>query len=73
MPTPALAFESFGKFLERSFDAGEQIDRFIAGEEEYAWRLKNCLLEKRTPKELFEYGASESPVLLLRVAQPSPR
>lgn len=55
----ALAFEAFRGFLERTFDPGEQTDRFVAGEEEYAWRLKNCLLEKRTPAELFEYGASE--------------
>lgn len=55
----ALAFESFRAFLERTYDAGEAIDRFIAGEEEYAWRVKNCLLDSRTPKELFEYGASE--------------
>lgn len=54
-----FAFEAFRGLLERSYDLGEQADRYILGEDEYAWRLKHCLLDTRSPAELWEYGASE--------------
>lgn len=51
------AFAGFRTFLAESFT--DASDRFAAGEEEYRWRLRTCLLETRTPADLFEYGAAE--------------
>ncbi|MDH3292149.1 MAG: DUF885 domain-containing protein [Gemmatimonadota bacterium] len=55
----ADAFEAFAGFLERELDPGDRTDRYAAGEEEYAWRVRHCLQDTRTPAELYEYGAAQ--------------
>ena len=55
----AEAYTGMAGFFRQSFDPADQSDRFAAGEEEYAWRLKNCLQVNRSPAELFEYGAQQ--------------
>jgi uncharacterized protein (DUF885 family) len=47
-----LYFDRDGKTLRPEFDR----DRFAAGEEAYAWALKNNLRLSRTPRELHAYG-----------------
>ena len=53
------AYTGFAGFLRQTFDPGDTTDRYAAGEEEYQWRLKNCLQVTRTPAELFDYGAQQ--------------
>jgi uncharacterized protein (DUF885 family) len=68
----ATACSAFAAFLQQTFDAGETVDRFAAGETEYAWRLSHCLQERRTPAELWEYGAAQVAVYetqIYRVAE----
>jgi uncharacterized protein (DUF885 family) len=55
----ADAYAGLAGFFRQTFDPGDATDRFAAGEEEYAWRLRNCLQVTRTPAELFEYGAEQ--------------
>ena len=55
----AEAFESFAEFLSGAYDAGETNDHFAAGEDEYGWRVRNCLRVDRTPAELWDYGAQQ--------------
>jgi uncharacterized protein (DUF885 family) len=66
------AYESMGNFLAATYDLEETTDRYAAGEEEYAWRVKNCLREQRTPAELYAYGAgqvAEYEARIFRVAE----
>lgn len=53
------AFGGFAEFLKRTYDTGDQVDRFPAGEEEYNWRLRTCLHEPRSAAELWTYGAEQ--------------
>jgi uncharacterized protein (DUF885 family) len=55
----AEACTGFAGFLEQTFGSDRSTDRFAAGEEEYAWRLRHCLQVPQTPAELFEYGAEQ--------------
>ena len=55
----AEAWERFGGFLRTAYDPAETTDRFAAGETEYAWRLAHCLMEARSPAELWDYGAAQ--------------
>jgi len=55
----AQAWEGFATFLLQTFDPTDRQDRFAAGEEEYAWRVKNCLRLDRNLEDLFAYGAAE--------------
>jgi uncharacterized protein (DUF885 family) len=55
----ADAYTGMAGFFRQSYDPNDQIDRFAAGEEEYVWRLKNCLQVNRSPAELFDYGAQQ--------------
>ena len=55
----AEAYGEFILFLQRTFDANDAIDRFPAGEREYAWRVRNVLRDTRTPAELMEYGRAQ--------------
>lgn len=55
----AEAYGEFILFLRRTFDANDAIDRFPAGEREYAWRVRHVLRDERTPAELMEYGRAQ--------------
>jgi uncharacterized protein (DUF885 family) len=53
------AFSDFADFLERELNPADRTDRYAVGEEEYAWRVRHCLQETRTPAELYAYGAEQ--------------
>jgi len=55
----AEAWDRFAAFLRTAYDPRETTDRFAAGEVEYGWRLGNCLMERRSPAELWDYGAAQ--------------
>jgi len=58
----AAASESYagmGRFFASTYDLKETRDRYAVGEEEYAWRVHNCLRDTRSPAELYEYGARQ--------------
>ncbi len=55
----ASAFESFAGFLGGAYDGADRTDHYAAGEEEYGWRVRNCLKVDRTPAELWDYGAQQ--------------
>jgi uncharacterized protein (DUF885 family) len=55
----ADAWEGFAAFLLQTYDANDLIDRFAAGEEEYAWRVQHCLKVDRNLEDLFAYGATQ--------------
>jgi uncharacterized protein (DUF885 family) len=55
----ADAWESFAGFLLSTYDAHDLTDRFAVGEEEYAWRVRNCLRVDRNLEDLFAYGAEQ--------------
>ena len=48
-----------GQFFASTYDLNEKTDHYAIGEEEYAWRVNNCLRDSRTPAELYEYGAKQ--------------
>lgn len=54
----ATASESFAEFLSGAYDANGT-DHYAAGEDEYGWRVRNCLAVERTPAELWDYGAQQ--------------
>jgi uncharacterized protein (DUF885 family) len=53
------AWTRFAASLRALLAASGPGDRFAAGEAEYAWRLATCLMERRSPAELWEYGAEQ--------------
>ena len=53
------AYGSLAAFFKSTYDLKETTDRYAVGEEEYAWRVRNCLRETRVPAELYEYGAAQ--------------
>lgn len=53
------AYAGFAAFLGATYDLAETTDRYAAGEEEYTWRLRNCLRESRTTAELYAYGEQQ--------------
>lgn len=55
----AAAWKDLGTWMGAAYDAHETTDRFAAGEEEYAWRVTNCLRDPRTPEQLFAYGVEQ--------------
>ncbi|MEO8201757.1 MAG: DUF885 domain-containing protein [Gemmatimonadota bacterium] len=55
----ADAYTGFAGFLTQTFDPADMADRYAAGEEEYQWRLRNCLQVNRTTAELYDYGAQQ--------------
>jgi uncharacterized protein (DUF885 family) len=55
----ADAWESFAGFLLSTYDANDLTDRFSVGEQEYAWRVQNCLRLDRNLEDLFAYGADQ--------------
>jgi len=55
----ADAWESFAGFLLQTYPASDVADRYAAGEQEYAWRLRNCLRVNRNVEDLFAYGADQ--------------
>lgn len=68
----ATAYAGFAEFLASTYDLTEATDRYAVGEEEYTWRLRNCLREGRTTAELYEYGArqvAEYEARIYRVAE----
>lgn len=57
--TAADAWESFAGFLLQTYDGNDLRDRFAIGEQEYAWRVANCLRVDRNLEDLFAYGAEQ--------------
>jgi uncharacterized protein (DUF885 family) len=57
--TAAEAWEGFVAFLLQMSDQTDLTDRFAAGEEEYDWRVRNCLRLDRNLEDLFAYGAEQ--------------
>jgi uncharacterized protein (DUF885 family) len=55
----ARAYETFAAWLRSSYDLTARQDRYAAGEEEYAFRVRNNLRLRRTVPELWEYGAAQ--------------
>ncbi|MDZ4865626.1 MAG: DUF885 domain-containing protein [Gemmatimonadota bacterium] len=55
----ADAWERFAGFLLQTYDQNDLTDRYAAGEEEYAWRLKHCLHLTSNTEDLFAYGAAQ--------------
>jgi uncharacterized protein (DUF885 family) len=55
----ADGYAGLAGFFRQSFELINATDRYAAGEEEYTWRLKNCLQVSRSPAELFDYGAQQ--------------
>jgi uncharacterized protein (DUF885 family) len=55
----ARAWEEFAAWLGGSYDLAKQADHYALGEEEYAWRLENCLRVNRSVAELWDYGAQQ--------------
>ncbi|HEU4801192.1 MAG TPA: DUF885 domain-containing protein [Gemmatimonadales bacterium] len=55
----AAAFESFAEFLSGAYAAAAGTDHYAAGEDDYGWRVRNCLAVDRTPAELWDYGAQQ--------------
>jgi uncharacterized protein (DUF885 family) len=53
------AWERFAGFLLATYDQTDLADRFAVGEEEYGWRVKNCLRVDRNLEDLFAYGADQ--------------
>jgi len=53
------AYAGMGQFFTSTYALNETTDRYAIGEEEYAWRVNNCLRDSRTPAELYEYGAKQ--------------
>lgn len=53
------AWERFAGFLLATYDQNDVSDRFAAGEDEYGWRVKNCLRVDRNLEDLFAYGADQ--------------
>ena len=54
--TAAQAWDAFAQFLGANFELNETVDRFPAGEAEYAWRVRNVLRDPRSNAQLFQYG-----------------
>ncbi|RAK51529.1 DUF885 domain-containing protein [Phenylobacterium deserti] len=54
----ARAWDEFGAFLTTAF-AGDRQDRFAAGVEDYEWRVRNNLRDRRSAAELFAYGQQQ--------------
>jgi len=55
----AAAYQGLSTFLPATFDLSTTADHYAAGEEEYAWRVHNCLRDPRSPAELWDYGAKQ--------------
>lgn len=53
------AYASLAEFFTLTYDLDERVDRYAAGEVEYAWRVNSCLRDARTTAELYEYGARQ--------------
>ncbi|HEU4569612.1 MAG TPA: DUF885 domain-containing protein, partial [Gemmatimonadales bacterium] len=55
----AEAWRGLGAWMTAQYGGADTTDRFAAGEDEYAWRVANCLRDPRSPDELFRYGAEQ--------------
>lgn len=55
----ADAWEGFAGYLLQAYDPNDVTDRFAIGEEEYAWRVRNCLHLDRNLEDLYAYGADQ--------------
>lgn len=55
----AGTYTGFARWLERTFDVTERTDRFAAGTEEYEWRVRTVLGDRRSAAELHAYGAEQ--------------
>jgi uncharacterized protein (DUF885 family) len=57
--TAAQAWDDFAAFLSGNFNVNETVDRFPAGDAEYAWRVRNVLRDPRSTAQLFQYGKDQ--------------
>ncbi len=55
----SAAYGELASFLPATYDLNTTADHYAVGEEEYAWRVHNCLRDPRSPAELWEYGAKQ--------------
>ncbi len=55
----AEAWEGFAGFLVGTYPADDRVDRFAAGEDEYAWRVQRCLRVDLGLDQLYAYGAEQ--------------
>ena len=55
----SAAYAGLAAFLPAAYDLKSTADHYAVGEEEYAWRVHNCLRDPRSPAELWEYGAKQ--------------
>ena len=53
------AYDGLASFLPANYDLNTTANHYAIGEEEYAWRVHNCLRDPRSPAELWEYGAKQ--------------
>jgi uncharacterized protein (DUF885 family) len=65
----AEACDFFATFLERTYDQNDRSDRFAAGEDEYAWRVKNVLRDPRSTSELASYGEQQVDLYTRRIIE----
>ena len=54
----AAAWSQFAEFLKSTYDRTGP-DRFVAGTEEYEWRVRNVFGDTRSAAELYEYGGQQ--------------
>lgn len=52
-------YARFADFMRQTYRLNETEDRFAVGEDEYLWRVANCLRDGRTAQQLFDYGAEQ--------------
>jgi uncharacterized protein (DUF885 family) len=55
----ARAYTGFAGFLRATYDLTETADRFAVGAEEYEWRVRTVLGDRRTAAQLHQYGAEQ--------------
>lgn len=48
-----VAYNDYVRFLDDTYDAADPTRRFAIGEDEYAWRLRECFKDQRTPAQLW--------------------
>lgn len=72
----AVAYRQFAGLLGTIASPDRASDHFAIGEADYAWRLKNCLLERRSPARLYADAATvveEAEAQVFRVAEEGAR
>jgi uncharacterized protein (DUF885 family) len=55
----AAAWGEFARFLQATYDPNDRTDRFVAGTDEYEWRVRTVFGDTRSAAELYEYGGQQ--------------